>query len=446
MSNDVKQKKSGKEKRVLIGAIGVAAVIVAGSTFAWFTSTDEVTNKLSASGEYGVAITEDFTPPVDWIPGQSVKKEAGAVNTGNVDAFVRMWLTGTMRLVTEKTGTTVTDFETKELGGAELGGLFKYKDAAENSNTYYRQLSESERGIMQTSELVYAEDKFTYTVEKTGEEKTLTSFTDGNGAVKIVDSKSFEPQGEGLYIFRRNTSGDTEYSGYYCKKIGDEIICFALVDNTSIVGDDQIKNVYIKGLSNKSGTALISAIENGSDLSVRNATETTINKDALVWTYHEGGDSTTSPFKTENPYFVVSLNQDDSTLSAQQKSIQINIELQNIGDGTVADCWQPIDNAGQNYTFYYTNDLQSGATSNSLVKQVQLDTNLKEGAYVAFDFDLDVNLDSIQIVKDTDNVESAASITSGWSVATGISATNATPTATNSAKEISVIKWTKTAT
>ena len=87
-------KDNKKDKKVLIGALGIAAVIAAGSTFAWFTSSDEVTNRLTASADYGVSITETFTPPNnDWLPGQTINKEVSAVNTGNVDAFVRMDLT-----------------------------------------------------------------------------------------------------------------------------------------------------------------------------------------------------------------------------------------------------------------------------------------------------------------------------------------------------------------
>jgi alternate signal-mediated exported protein len=92
-------KKTNKEKRVLIGALCVAAVMIAGSTFAWFTSKDEVTNRLSASAEYNVAVAETFQPPENWVPGQEINKDAAAVNTGNVDAFARMWLTGSMRLM-----------------------------------------------------------------------------------------------------------------------------------------------------------------------------------------------------------------------------------------------------------------------------------------------------------------------------------------------------------
>lgn len=64
------KKKTAREKRVLVASLLVAAVMVGGSTFAWFTSKDEVTNRLSASAQYDVSIAEDFQPPEDWVPGQ----------------------------------------------------------------------------------------------------------------------------------------------------------------------------------------------------------------------------------------------------------------------------------------------------------------------------------------------------------------------------------------
>ena len=105
------RKNNKRDRRILVGAIAVAGVTAAGSTFAWFTSKDEVTNRLSASASYNVSVTEDFTPPEDWVPGQTIKKEAGAINTGNVDAFVRMWLTGDMKLVNGGAGVVYSSFD-----------------------------------------------------------------------------------------------------------------------------------------------------------------------------------------------------------------------------------------------------------------------------------------------------------------------------------------------
>lgn len=92
-----------KNKKVLVASAILAAMIVASSSFAWFTSKDEVVNRLTAENKYAVTVTEDFAPPENWIPGQVVKKEAGAINTGNIDAFVKLTLSNEMALTTYDT-------------------------------------------------------------------------------------------------------------------------------------------------------------------------------------------------------------------------------------------------------------------------------------------------------------------------------------------------------
>ncbi|MCD8219314.1 MAG: BsaA family SipW-dependent biofilm matrix protein [Ruminococcus sp.] len=103
-----KSKKSAKQKRVLAAAILLAAIITVGASFAWFTSSDTVTNKLSASGSYGVAVTEDFTPVDDWTPGQPVNKDVSTINTGNIDAYVKVTLSNAIDLVVYGTSETYT--------------------------------------------------------------------------------------------------------------------------------------------------------------------------------------------------------------------------------------------------------------------------------------------------------------------------------------------------
>ena len=154
MTNNNK-KKSSKEKRVLIGALCVAAVMVAGSTFAWFTSKDEVTNRLSASASYGTTISEDFTPPENWIPGQEIDKKVGVTNTGNIDAFVRTWIEGEMRLSgaaegVKSTGGAVTgtfaDVSTPtaaEKALSDAGYTKKIAGTGGATDTYYRVLKTS---------------------------------------------------------------------------------------------------------------------------------------------------------------------------------------------------------------------------------------------------------------------------------------------------------------
>lgn len=66
---------------------------------------------MTATADYGVAIAEDFTPPEKWVPGQPINKDVGATNTGSVDAFVRMYMDGEMRVL--KT-TAITTADSKD--------------------------------------------------------------------------------------------------------------------------------------------------------------------------------------------------------------------------------------------------------------------------------------------------------------------------------------------
>ncbi|WP_026052877.1 BsaA family SipW-dependent biofilm matrix protein [Ruminococcus flavefaciens] len=131
----MKNNNEKKDKKILIGALGVAAVIAAGSTFAWFTSSDEVTNRLTASADYGVSISESFTPPTEWLPGQEIKKEVAAVNTGNIAAYVRLDLKHALQGTQAGDGvaysssvatTGLTPLTANEIKTLEAGGYLAY--------------------------------------------------------------------------------------------------------------------------------------------------------------------------------------------------------------------------------------------------------------------------------------------------------------------------------
>jgi len=185
------KKKTNRQKRTLIGAVCVAAVIMAGSTFAWFTSSDEVTNRLSASADYGVSIVESFTPPNNWIPGQEVKKDVYATNTGNIGAFVKEEISGALTITTEKATTSKTANSIK--------------------------LSEEERYVMEAGAyLAYKPDSDT--TNKLGDQIVIRP---DDAEVSVPTKTDFTPGGAGLYVFRRQitVAGDAketfEYSGYY---------------------------------------------------------------------------------------------------------------------------------------------------------------------------------------------------------------------------------------
>lgn len=191
MNNDVsKKKKTSKEKRILIASLCIAAAVMAGSTFAWFSSKDEVTNRLTANADYGVSIVESFEPPTNWLPGQLINKDVYATNTGNIGAFVEEDISGVLTITTEKPVDTwsadcvvLTDEERYSM---EAGSFLAYKPAGDNTNQLGNQV-----------------------VIRQGDQST-------------PPTTDFTPAAEGLYVFRRQIVVDNssraetfEYAGYY---------------------------------------------------------------------------------------------------------------------------------------------------------------------------------------------------------------------------------------
>jgi len=82
---------SKKKKAVGISLIMVMVLILIG-TFAWFTSTDNVTNKFKTGSlpDGSVKIVEDFEEPDEWNPGQEVKKEVGVLSNSDTDVVIRL--------------------------------------------------------------------------------------------------------------------------------------------------------------------------------------------------------------------------------------------------------------------------------------------------------------------------------------------------------------------
>jgi predicted ribosomally synthesized peptide with SipW-like signal peptide len=91
-SESIKKRK----KRMLIATLGIAALIVGGLTFAWFTSSDKVTNTFKTSGNFKTTVVENFTPPTNWQPGTTTDKVVQVTNTGTIDAYTRIELVPTL--------------------------------------------------------------------------------------------------------------------------------------------------------------------------------------------------------------------------------------------------------------------------------------------------------------------------------------------------------------
>jgi len=564
--------KSKSRRRVLRASCLLAALIVAGSSFAWFTSKDEVTNRLSASADYGVTIAEDFTPPENWVPGQKIEKNVGVVNTGNVDALVRTWLTGEMRVTSEIRNTekfSGTDFakltiasEYDSSATATISGLTDVTDAklkelgltysyTDGGNTYYlRELDKEHRynnptittGSNQTVgnnaytevEALQAGGVLAYTNNAAASfvftPKQTINFTNAAGAqiylekgtpysivldssatditqatttitaknVEMLskycgdnlDTDTFKPKTSGLYIFKRNvdlgSTDDYEFTGYYyvakaSSDAGAEGKFFALQyanddSQRSSVAIEDAKYEYTD--ANNDGIYIFSPSKTtpADSVALYTAKQEVVENTGLTWNYLAKNTTYKKYTKDSAPtYYVDSANKvydslndlkkgkvsstisalsdltaytpgSDETLTsvpllvAAKDDIIINIALADtVGAG--AEQWTVISTAGtpNDYKFYYNNDVEEGATTSKLVDSVELDNSVTQNAYVAFDFDLNVNMDSVQVTYDDDGKEDISAAKSSWAQ---INKTGTVVTYDSGSSEISSITWT----
>ena len=356
-------KDNKKDKKVLIGALGIAAVIAAGSTFAWFTSSDEVTNRLTASADYGVSITETFTPPEEWIPGQEINKDVSAVNTGNLSALVKLAFEGALTLKAEGDGVAVSGFASADKDTLEL---LNADDVASLQAGGYLAVAPS--GV-----------------------------TTGNVGTDFAASTV------GLYLFRRESkAGDTttyDYAGYYYD--GSDYYGLQTIDDV----DDDGNAVRTVDVLRDKGATLAEADITG--IKLRNYEDKVIPADdgQLSWDY--------SKVNSDN---VAVLTYHPTGASNTAKDIVINVNLTNLG--TAADQWQYIDGKG----FYYTDDVEPGESTVKLIDSVSLDESVQAGAYTNMDFDLTVKLNSVQVTyaddTQTEGVDSASALGASASATT----------------------------
>ena len=189
--------KNRLQTRINTGLAGDFSSLVC-KTFAWFTSKDEVTNRLTANADYGVSIVESFAPPENWLPGQEVNKDVYAVNTGNVAAFVEETVSGALTITKE-----VADGATPTADSIKLTKAERYVVEAGAYLAYAPAASNIEKGSKVVSMIPDSADLNAYEANN----DPLTDFT---------------PDAAGLYVFRRSIGVDKDtqletfkYDGYY---------------------------------------------------------------------------------------------------------------------------------------------------------------------------------------------------------------------------------------
>lgn len=197
--------KSKRRGRVFRASCILAALIIAGSSFAWFTSQDEVTNRLTASSDYGVSIVESFTPPKNWLPGQEINKDVYAVNTGSVDAFVKETVAGVLDYT----------YEDKVAVFGDAG--YNYVKLDDTAKTVIDGVTTEEAGgyLIWTNAIVNGEPYPTGSVN--------SRRVDPNHTDTGTKDPRWTPPATGDYIFlRSNVDGKYTYAGYHAVVTPDD--------------------------------------------------------------------------------------------------------------------------------------------------------------------------------------------------------------------------------
>ena len=78
-------------KRTIMILILVLTIGIVGLTIAYFANSSSVDNVFTTQ-PYGTTVTENFTSPSNWLPGDTTNKTVVATNSGNVDEAVRISL------------------------------------------------------------------------------------------------------------------------------------------------------------------------------------------------------------------------------------------------------------------------------------------------------------------------------------------------------------------
>ena len=143
------RKRVGKmnSKRTIMILILVLTIGIVGLTLAYFSNSSTV-NNIFTTQPYGTTVTENFTSPSNWLPGQEVDKTVVATNTGNVDEAVRIslsesWTTanhGALNGWITSTGTKSSHLPENEPSTDERVAIINFDNASDwtyNNGYYY---------------------------------------------------------------------------------------------------------------------------------------------------------------------------------------------------------------------------------------------------------------------------------------------------------------------
>ena len=397
------KKQNSKDRRIAIASIIVAGMIVAGSTFAWFTSKDEVTNRLTAHADYGVSIVEDFTPPEDWTPGQEINKDVSAVNTGNVDAFVRLGLLYDAKLTVPTTFTAAIDSNATELPTESGLTAVELNTTADDGSEQTGTANAVGAKANEVSTL-QAGATLVWTpagaVKPTDAQNVNADDTDNYG---VAPADDYVPdKGAGLYLFRRTdkTTDEIKYSGYFF----DGTKYYAL--------ETEPDTVFIAGTVVEADGVVTSV--SGVKLAATKEVTIANNVDSPLFTVDWIVDNTKATTDTGNSvdagaetakYLRLTYAGEKNAAAETLDDLVIDVKL--AANWSTNWTFKKVDTTspslnGTNDTgyFYLNSVVKAGKQTPMLIDSVTLNKDVTQEAYKDLTFDLSVVLDSIQITPD----------------------------------------------
>ncbi|MBR1392846.1 MAG: hypothetical protein IJ561_03315, partial [Ruminococcus sp.] len=353
-----------------------------------------------AAADYGVSIVEDFTPPEDWLPGQEINKDVSIVNTGNIDAYVRVAILNDLQLNSKGAGAAI---ESEAIVLPDAGTNQKLVELSNKaSDTNANEVSTLQAG----GTLVWTPDG----AVAAGEQQYIRSGDDSDDNSAYDGDAQFKPEKTGLYLFRRTgyEGGKIEgikYSGYFFVKgsAGDPETSKPETPDKYYALETEEKTIYALGTITEAGGVVTSVsgikLATTKDTTIENAG--TANVFAIKW--YKGTVGATEENEVDagaNTATWIQL----SYAAVSDKPVLLNIKL--------ADDWATnwtyiqtnvdpkTDDKNDFGYFYYNKILKAGYTSEKLIDSVTLDSKVDQDAYNEFIYDLTAVLDSVQIIKD----------------------------------------------
>lgn len=288
----------------------------------------------------------------------------------------------------------------------------------------------------------YVLDKDTYTItrDNTGKETFNPSYSSAESGGKkyykvngkYYDENGFEVTGTDLTSAITGASySDEKYVTLYTAKkdvIKNKELKWTYnasgkVDGTEVEDNGKVY-VYKVDSGDSTNTGWYDGTTKLTDTAVTGRLDAATNQKATLTATYYGAENADVISGTKDPSVT---NTTDGRYQDSSDDISVIVNLNNI-NAAEAEAWTAIKNTkyhtgddawgatnSDQVTFYYNNDVEEGATTRKLVDSVELSSATQKNAYLGFDFDLNVNMESKQITIDDNGKEAFETVNnSSW--------------------------------